>query len=109
MVSTVVRAIPSQIGDEKLLTHDWTGAGASMSRPEWADLDSQQIMRGGMAALHIEDQVQERRSGHLLGEGIVSRHIQAAINIGQGQSTVYSIWQQKASLRYVLIHPWNCS
>ena len=41
--------------------------------------------RAGVAALHIEDQVQEKRCGHLLGKQIVSREIfysriQAAVN-----------------------------
>ena len=41
--------------------------------------------RAGVAALHIEDQVQEKRCGHLLGKEIVSRdmfysRIQAAVN-----------------------------
>lgn len=41
--------------------------------------------RAGVAALHIEDQVQEKRCGHLLGKEIVSREIfysriQAAVN-----------------------------
>lgn len=41
--------------------------------------------RAGVAALHIEDQVQEKRCGHLLGKEIVDRdvyysRIQAAVN-----------------------------
>jgi 2-methylisocitrate lyase-like PEP mutase family enzyme len=44
--------------------------------------------RAGVAALHIEDQVQEKRCGHLLGKEIVSREIfysriQAAVNARQ--------------------------
>jgi len=44
--------------------------------------------RAGVAALHIEDQVQEKRCGHLLGKQIVSRdvfysRIQAAVNARQ--------------------------
>lgn len=42
-------------------------------------------VRAGVAALHIEDQVQEKRCGHLLGKEIVAREvfysrIQAAVN-----------------------------
>ncbi|PVH84227.1 Phosphoenolpyruvate/pyruvate domain-containing protein [Cadophora sp. DSE1049] len=34
-----------------------------------------QYSRGGVAALHIEDQVQEKRCGHLLGKQIVDREM----------------------------------
>jgi 2-methylisocitrate lyase-like PEP mutase family enzyme len=34
-----------------------------------------QYARAGVAALHIEDQVQEKRCGHLLGKEIVSRDV----------------------------------
>ena len=33
----------------------------------------QQYIRAGIAALHIEDQVQTKRCGHLLGKQVVSR------------------------------------
>jgi 2-methylisocitrate lyase-like PEP mutase family enzyme len=33
----------------------------------------QQYIRAGVAALHIEDQVQTKRCGHLLGKQVVSR------------------------------------
>src|ERR1700751_912400 len=34
-----------------------------------------QYARAGVAALHIEDQVQEKRCGHLLGKQIVEREV----------------------------------
>lgn len=45
----------------------------------------QQYARAGIAALHIEDQVQSKRCGHLLGKEVVSREqfltrIRAAVN-----------------------------
>jgi 2-methylisocitrate lyase-like PEP mutase family enzyme len=43
--------------------------------------------RAGVAALHLEDQVREKRCGHLLGKEIVARdmwraRIRAAVNAG---------------------------
>lgn len=44
-----------------------------------------QYARAGVAALHIEDQVQTKRCGHLLGKQVVSRdefltRVRAAVN-----------------------------
>jgi 2-methylisocitrate lyase-like PEP mutase family enzyme len=44
-----------------------------------------QYARSGVAALHIEDQVQTKRCGHLLGKQVVSREeflirVRAAVN-----------------------------
>jgi 2-methylisocitrate lyase-like PEP mutase family enzyme len=71
-----------------------------------------QYVRAGVAACHIEDQVQTKRCGHLMGKQVVSREefvtrIRAAViardSIPGGSDFVRTI---AGVYRRVVIYPW---
>ena len=52
---------------------DYLGVFGRFGGPAMVARTVTQYARAGVAALHIEDQVQTKRCGHLLGKQVVSR------------------------------------